>query len=253
MAHFKSHLIRTHSHSGKAHIDVYVIVDAKDLAGVFFGSWNHIPDEMNLYLNERRLQDVIGCSSVAGCTAWTQFNSRFKYLQNVDRRGGGGNHINWIDFSYRIPDRFPYRVYYPIPSQLDSHHGHGTWKSYCIELENHLTRREDGTHALATLSIQRSPHADKQLLYTADIWAWSHKNEVVEEREEFLTRLTRRFEIHFWTLTGNHWHEYPHRFKPVIGLYRPRESQVPVEVAAQHPESKRVRSRSQSPVRKGRV
>lgn len=153
VASFKSRLIKTHSHSGKACIDVYVIVDAKDLAGVFFGSWNHVPDNVPLQSNDQCLQDVIDCASIANCTAWSLFNSQFKYLQGAGWRGGG-NDYNWIDFSCRLPDRLPYRVYYPLPSQLDSHRGHGTWKSYCIELENRIIRREDGTPALATLSIQ---------------------------------------------------------------------------------------------------
>ena len=218
-----------------------------DLAGVFFGVLNHTMDGRNDQWSEQCFQDMIYCSSSARYTAWSQFKREFKFLSNV---GWRDDQPNWIDFSYRLPDRLPYRVSYPIPSPLESARGNGIWKSYFIELENCSIRRKDGTHALATLSIEQTSASDGRLIYTADIRARFPDSKEMVEKNTSKPNLIRRFETHFWTLTGNHWHEYPHRFKPVQGLYQPRTSQEPVKVAAQCQEIKRARSRSQSPIRK---
>lgn len=246
VAKFKYDLIRAYSHSGKARIDVYVVVDAIDQAGVFFGALNHSLDVRNDQWSEQCFQDKIYCAS-ARYTAWSQFKREFKFLSNV---GWRDDQPNWIDFSYRLPDRLPYRVSRPILSPLESAHGSDIWKSYFIELVNYSLRHADGTHALATLSIEQTTSSDGHLIYTSNVRARSSNIEVVSQKNTSKSHLIRRFETHFWTLTGNHWHEYPHRFKLVQGLYQPRTSQDPVEVAAQYQETKRVRSRSQSPIRK---
>lgn len=248
VAMFKYSLMRAYSHSGKARIDVYIIVEAMDLAGVFFGIWNHTLCIADCVWSEQCLKDVTHCSSLAGHSAWSQFNNR---LESLFIFGLDDDRPSWIDFSYRIPDRIPYRVRYPLPSLLEAVRGNATWMSYFIELENHSIQREDGTPALAILSIERGSSGpdEVQLFYMANIYAPAHASDMLVEKESCKERLIRRFEIHFWTLTGNHWHDYPHRFNPIEGLYQPRTDQGPIEIAVQHQEIKRERSRSRSPIR----
>lgn len=223
-------IVERFSHSGKAHVDIYLLVESQATAEAFFVWGNQV---WSVFQDED-LYDLFNAAAwfnpeivLNQATVLKQF--RRKLAEQTSTGLTIASKVDWVDFAYRAPETLPYRVSRPTPSFHRATIELGLWlqESYSVTLENPDVLQSDGSVSVASLAltVDPVPGSEESYYWRSEFQIYSetvfYSDTHMTGDEFWLNRSTRQFESTFWLLTGNHWHSYPHRFKEIPGLYRP--------------------------------
>ena len=226
----RRNIVERFSHSGKAYVDIYLLMESQAAAEAFFVWGNHV---WPMFQGED-LYDLFDAAAWCNpeivlnqATVLKQF--RRKLEEQKLTKLTAANKVDWVDFAYRAPETLPYRVSRPKPSFHRANVEMELWlqESYSVTLENPDVLQSDGTVSVASLALKVDPvpGSEESYYWRSEFQIYSetvfYSDTHVTGDEFWLNRSTRQFESTFWLLTGNHWHSYPHRFKAIPGLYRP--------------------------------
>lgn len=212
------------SYSGKARVDVYVLAESLATAEAFYASGNHTWSTV-------QHDDIVDASRCYDTETISKQTTVLKQFQQVLEKQASvspatSTEVDWFEFTYRAPETLPYRTRRPRPTFRFANDEVGLWLRdyYSIVLENPDVLQSDGNISVASLQLKVDDHpAFKSWQPRFEIYSKTvfYTESLMSTSENWLNHMIRLFESFFWLLTGNHWHDYPHRFKAIPGLYRP--------------------------------